>query len=199
MEKLNFKQLKALAKNQGIPKYYQMRKSELIEAMATPKPQPQPAPNRDLLDEPIPEINIPILKPSKPTRNPNIPSLKLQESRSNNEVRKEIINFSDWILSYVPEPTQKTVNERIDSLKEKVNQIYKKLNKFTPKEQETSLEGYLKTYRIDGQTGYDPKTFTTKIKQKVLDLINKQKKPIKVKFILTCKFIKENQLLVRPT
>ena len=85
--------------------------------------------------------------------------------------------------------------KRVESLKEQVYQIFKKPNKldqFTPKEYQTALAGYLKTYRIDGEIGYGPKTFTTKIKQKVLDLINKQKKPIKVKLLLTCKFIKEN-------
>ena len=127
MDKLNVKQLKAIARDKGITKYYEMRKPEVIEALAAPKPKQQPAPGRNLIDEPIHEINIPILKPSKPTINSHITSLKLQESRANNEVRKKIINFSDWIISYVPEPIQKTVNQRVKSLKEKVNQIFKKL------------------------------------------------------------------------
>ena len=180
------KQLKVLAKDQRIPQYYKMRKAEPIEAMATPKPQPQPATNMNILDQPIPEINIPILKPFKPIINLLTPSVV-------NAVRKEIINFSDWILSYVPEPIKKTVNQTVESLKEQVNQIFKKpkkLDQFTPKEHQTALAGYLKTYRIDGQKGYDPKTFTTNIKPKLLDLINNQKKPIKVKFILTCKIQK---------
>ena len=83
---------------------------------------------------------------------------------------------------------------------------------FTPVEQETALDGYLKTYRIHGkpyktdrlifkdlaylppediaELGLDELTFIREIKQKVIDLINKQKKPIKLKFTFVCKFVK---------
>ena len=40
--------------------------------------------------------------------------------------------------------------------------------------------------------GMDQRSFLNHIKQKVIDLINKKKKPIKVKFILTCEFIKDS-------
>ena len=162
------KQLKLLARNQGIP-IYEMLKPELIKALAPTTPPK--APNMNILDEPIPEINVPILKPSQPIRNSPVPSLK-------HLAKKEINEFSDWILSYFPEPIKKTVDERVDSLKEKVNLIFKKLDQITPKEQQTALAGYLKTYRIDGQIGYGPKTFFINIKTKVFDLINQQKKPI---------------------
>ena len=76
-------------------------------------------------------------------------------------------------------------------------ELNEKVDQLTPNERETALMGYLKTYRIDGQKGYDPKTFINKIKQKVFDLINKKKKPLKVKFSLTCKLIKESLLMNR--
>lgn len=53
------------------------------------------------------------------------------------------------------------------------------------------MKGYLKTYRIDGREGYDPKTFINKIKPIVLNLIDVEEKPIKVKFNLVCELIKE--------
>ena len=55
-----------------------------------------------------------------------------------------------------------------------------------------ALKGYLKSYRINGVSGYDPKKFISSIKPKVLDFIKQQKKPIKLKFIFTCTFQKEN-------
>lgn len=55
------------------------------------------------------------------------------------------------------------------------------------------MKGYLKTFRIDGQKGYDPKQFTTIIKPEVINLIKQQRKPTKVRFILTCRFFKENK------
>ena len=151
-----------------------------------------PTPSMNLLDEPIPEISVPILKPLKPILNSIAPSVKNLTNKVSVSVNKNINEFKDWILSYVPEPIKKTVNQQVESLKKQVNQFFKKLDKFVPKEQETALAGYLKTYRIDGQTGYDPKTFTSNIKPKEVDLINRQNKPLKVKLILTCKFIREN-------
>ena len=44
------------------------------------------------------------------------------------------------------------------------------IDKFTPKERESDLKGYFKTYRIDGVKGYDPKNFLSNIKQKVINL-----------------------------
>ena len=73
-----------------------------------------------------------------------------------------------------------------------MNRINKRLARFTPKEQKTALKGYLKTYRIDGRRGYDPNTFIINIKPKVLNIIKSKQKPIKVKFIKGCLFIKDN-------
>ena len=53
------KELKALAKEQGIPRYYRMRKAELIEALGRqPRDPTNTPPPHNILDEPIPEINV---------------------------------------------------------------------------------------------------------------------------------------------
>jgi len=194
MEKQTVRELKDLAKEQGVKGYYKLHKAELIETLTNAKPPRNIVPNTSsrILDEPIPEINVPILKPSQPTRNSLVPSLKHLAGRVANPIKKEINKFSDWILSHVPEPIKKAVNKRVDSLKEEVNRIFMRGERLVLKEQQTALKGYLKTYRIDGQKGIGYKQFISKIKPKVLDLINQQKKPVKVKFIYTCKFIKEN-------
>ncbi|EDO27575.1 predicted protein, partial [Nematostella vectensis] len=97
----------------------------------------------------------------------------------------------------LPEPIKKTVKEaadkRVERLKERIKRLHEEVeDRFTPKEQQTALKGYLKTHGIAGQRGYDPKTFIARIKPKVLELIGRQEKPIKVKFIFTCGFIKED-------
>ncbi|KAK3698312.1 hypothetical protein QZH41_006011 [Actinostola sp. cb2023] len=186
-------ELKVLAKAQGIKGYYKLRKAELIEALAaqgttlTPQPsninEPTPPPS-NILDEPIPEIDVPILKPV-PASGKAIKPLKMIAEKTASSVKKGVNEFADWILSHVPEPIKKVVNKRVDSLKEKVNRIFKRADQFNVFEQQTALNGYLKTHRIDGQAGYDPKTFISKINPKVINLVNQQKKPIKVKFILT--------------
>ena len=83
------------------------------------------------------------------------------------------------------------MNKRVDSLKETVNRIFNRYYNITPKEHKTAIKGYFKTYRVDGVDGVDEKTFMDRAKSKVIDLI-KSKGSIKVKFILTVKFIKEN-------
>lgn len=113
--------------------------------------------------------------------------------KAKESVNKEINKFGNWISSHVPEKIKVPVNKKVNSLKEEVNKIFNRIDKFTPKEHKSALKGYLKTYRIDGQKGFDPKNFLINIKLKVIKyLIQKQKKPVKVKFILTCRFIKEN-------
>ena len=202
MERLTVKQLYAIAKERGIKEYSGKSKAEIIEKIEQ-APAPRlifyDEPEIPILDEPIPEINVPILEPSQPRFQPS--SLKNLTSGAAKPINKEINKFTDWILSYIPEPNKKTVNKRVESLKKKVNRIFtlkslvsKRIfnKRINPKEQQTALKGYLKTYRIDGQKGHDEKMFIANIKPKVLDLINQQKKPLKVKFILTCKFIKEN-------
>ncbi|EDO35142.1 predicted protein [Nematostella vectensis] len=118
-------------------------------------------------------------------------------NRAANLIKSELDKFADWILSYVPEPIKKTVKEaadkRVERLKERIKRLHEEVeDRFTPKEQQTALKGYLKTHGIAGQRGYDPKTFIARIKPKVLELIGRQEKPIKVKFIFTCGFIKED-------
>ena len=53
MNQQTVKQLKVLAKNKGIPKYYRMRKAEQIEALALPTPPPPPITNMNILDQPV--------------------------------------------------------------------------------------------------------------------------------------------------
>ena len=84
------------------------------------------------------------------------------------------------------------MNKRVSKLKDNVNQIFTQAESLRYKGKEKALKGYLKTHRINGVEGYDPKTFISSIKLKVLDLIKQQKKSIKLNFIFTSTFVKEN-------
>ena len=200
MENLNIKQLKALAKERSIKGYYKMRKAHLIKALS---PEDlidlgedagnirQPTSNKspsNVIDQPIPEINIPILRPTNPSK---VSQLKNLASKAAKPIKREINKFADWIISQVPEPIKKTVNKRVDSLKETVNRIFKRYDNLTPREHKSAIKGYFKTFRVDGVNGVDPKTFMERVKSRVIDLI-KSKGSIKVKLILSIKFIKEN-------
>ena len=189
MENLKVKDLKALAKERGIKGYYKLRKAELIQALT---PVGDPSQPQNIMDQPIPEIDIPILEPSKPENTSKVSQLKNLASKAAKPVKREINKFADWIISKVPEPIKKTVNERVNSLKERVNRIFKRYdNLLTPREHKTAIKGYFKTFRVNGVDGMDEKTFMRSVKPRVINLI-KSKGSIKVKLILTVRFTKEN-------
>ena len=202
MENKKVKELKLIAKQYGLHRYSKLRKAELIHLIQEHERKQEELTRKVnssiILDEAVPEINIPILKPV-PARK-SIPSLSSLTGRVSKQVKGKINKFSDWLISFVPETIRTTVNEKADKLKNDIklqfNQAekFEPNQKFEPKQKETALKGYLKTFRIDGVDGVDPKTFIRNSKTKILNLIKQQKKPInlKSKFILTCKFFKEN-------
>ena len=209
MENKKVKELKLIAKQYGLHRYSKLRKAELIHLIKeherkqeltrkaqeelTRKAQEEltrKVNSSNILDEAVPEINILILKPV-PARK-SVPSLSSLAGRVSKQVKGKINKFSDWLISFVPETIRSTVYEKADKLKNDIKQLFNQAEKFEPKQKETALKGYLKTFRIDGVDGVDPKTFIRNSKTKILNLIKQQKKTIKLKFILTCKFFKEN-------
>ena len=187
------KELKALAKERSVKGYYKMRKAELIKALSK-------SPSSNVDNQPIPEVNIPIPAPSR------ISQIKNLASNVAAPVKSVINRFTGWLLAYIPEPIKNAVNERVENLKERVNSILRRREEvgqpnednpspeedhLKPKEHKTAIKGYFKTFRVDGIDGMDEKTFMNSVKNRVIDLIE-SKGSIKVKFILTVKFTKEN-------
>ena len=70
-----------------------------------------------ILDTPVPEINVPILKPKRL-------ELKKLAARTAKPIRKNINQFADWILSYVPQPIKSVVSPKLKNLKAKINSIF---------------------------------------------------------------------------
>ena len=209
--------MKYTAKELGLKGYSKLRKFELIKMIEDYKHNESKnklrsfskefgARNRDfiknndrnrnsssIMDEPVPEIKVPILKPIQFTAKGNVKSLKSLADSAAKPIIKNINKLADWLYSYVPEPVRNITNEKVNKLKNKINQIFKRLEtEFKIEEKEMAMKGYLKSYRINGVSGYDPKKFISSIKSKVLDFIKQQKKPIKLKFLFMCTFQKEN-------
>ena len=117
------------------------------------------------MDEPVPEIKVPILKPIQFTAKDKVASLKSLADRAAKPIIKNINKFANWLYSYLPEPVRNITNEKVNKLKDKVKQVFKRLEtEFKMEENEEALKGYLKSYRINGISGYDPKKFIRKHK-----------------------------------
>ena len=142
-----------------ISKYYNKRMSYIV--------------SENILDEPIPTS----FKSS--TMIPTPVGFALQKLKQ----------FSDWIISYIPEPIKRTASDKLKSLKETISKIFYDDDK-TPKEIETALKGTVKTFRIKGSSSDDYETYLEDITPRVITLLEKQPKPLKVMFRMQCQFHK---------
>ena len=112
-----------------------------------------------IMDDPLPEIKVPVLKPVWFTATNNISTLKSLVGNILGKIFKYINKFANWLISYIPKSVRNTASQKLNQLKNNVKQIFKDPEKYKIKEIEPSLKGFLKTYRINGVKGYDPKNF----------------------------------------
>ena len=103
---------------------------------------------------------------------------------------QKLKEFSNWIISYIPEPIKRTASDKLKSLKETISKIFYDNDDKTPKEIETALKGTVKTFRIKGSSSDDYKTYLKNITPIVITLLEKQPKPLKVMFRMQCQFHK---------
>ena len=125
-----------------------MCRPELLEALSTLEP----------------EVEVPIPGVSKPPGKLNFISLKRLVKNASDAVMTEVNKFEEWVLSKIPElsknrsnkKVRKRLNRKVKELKKKIKDSFDVAIKFTPKEEEAALKGYLKTYMVGGEKGIDP-------------------------------------------
>ena len=161
-QNMNVKELKALAKERGIKRYYRLRKAELIESLDTETPptdapttimdepateiMEEPAteimdePVPEIMDEPVPEINKSVLSPTKMENISRVSSLVGLAKKQANLVNKAIKKFADWLISYIPEPIRRTVNTGAEKLKKEIKEILENKKKLPQQEVITTGE-----------------------------------------------------------
>ena len=130
---MKVKELKALAKERGIKRYYRLRKAELIEIFGIQAPP-------KIIEEPVPEINKPVLSPTKMENRSRVSSLAGLAKKQADLVKKAINEFADWIINLVPEPIRRTVNTGVENLKKKIKEIFENKKKLPPQEVITTGE-----------------------------------------------------------
>ena len=137
---MNVKELKALAKERGIKRYYWLRKAQLIESLETetppteapeteimeapeteimeaPETEIMEAPETEIMEAPVPEIKKPVLLPTKMENISTVSSLVGLAKKQADLVQKAINKFADWLINYIPAPIRRTVNTRVEKLK----------------------------------------------------------------------------------
>ena len=143
---MNVKELKALAKERGIKRYYWLRKAQLIESLETetpptdapeteimdaPETEIMDAPETEIMDEPVPEIKKPVLSPTKMENISRVSSLVGLAKKQADLVKKAINKFADWLINYIPEPIRRTVNMRVEKLKKEIKEILENKKKLS--------------------------------------------------------------------
>ena len=158
---MNVKELKALAKERGIKRYYWLRKAQLIESLETetppteapeteimeapeteimeaPETEIMEAPVPEIMDEPVPEIKKPVLSPDKMENISRVSSLLGLAKKQADLVQKAINKFADWIINYIPAPIRRTVNTRVEKLKKEIKEILENKKKLSRQEVNTT-------------------------------------------------------------
>ena len=100
------------------------------------------AQTKSLLDEPIEEINVPVMRPTRYTQRKKPPFIY---------IKRYFGEFADWIISHVPKPMKKKVDDKVEKLKKDIKRIYSRYDELELYEKEAPIEGFLKTHRIDGK------------------------------------------------
>ena len=142
-----------------------------------------------VLDEPIPaSFKAPVLTPARGgSRVKKSIGLSVED-----KIKQELRKFNDWIVSFIPEPIKKTVSDKMKVLKDKISNIYNAPR--SPRELKSAFKGKTKTFRIEGGSAVDYKTFLQRVKESTVTLLNKQDKPTKVRLLIQCQFYKiENE------
>ena len=140
-----------------------------------------------IMDEPIEEINVPVMKPIPYKRRQSPPIT----------IRRNFNRFADWIIDLVPTQRRRVVSRRIERLRGEIRKMYQRYDRHQIVERERALGGILRTHRIDGVRGYDQRSFTHYIRPRVVRFLDERKKPYKMKFLVNCKFKKGEEELDR--
>jgi len=96
-------------------------------------------------------------------------------------------SFADWLISYVPEPIKRPINEKLEALKSTISNFF---SKFEPDfshivESKSAMNNFTKLYRIAGRQGVVLKTFLNAARPLILNLLERNR-GIKFNLVLTC-------------
>ena len=128
-----------------------------------------------IMDAKIEEINVPILKPTKYIRIPALRRMAREyyvtlERRERARARRVINRFADWVMA-IPRGRERGGIREV----------------------EAPLEGFLRTFRIDGIRGMDQQTFVNHVRARVIAFFARRQMPFQVQLIFACRYTREGE------
>ena len=108
------KELRGIAKLRGLKRYSTLRKDELVSLITSSDRTPVIRREPNLLDSPLPDIQVETFVPTKYLPPPQTSAFKSVLGDLKNllgglkkNIRSEFNSFSNWLVSYIPPQTKK--------------------------------------------------------------------------------------------
>ena len=92
----------------------------------------------EIMEEPVTEINKPVLSPTKKENRSRVSSLVGLAKKQVDSMNKLINKFAGWVINYIPEPIRRAVNTGFENLKKKIKEIIENKKKIPPNAAEES-------------------------------------------------------------
>src|SRR5271157_1231131 len=187
-------ELKAAAKARGLKGYSRLRKAELIQLVYGAHVG---GANENILDSPVPDIQVPTLSPSpyvptslvrkiydktKATIKAVVKAATKAPAKAATFAAAKAATFANWIVSLISPEPKRIVNEKREASNTKVDT---NLKKFEIRESKSAIKGFAKQYTIDGMEGIDAVSFLNSVRPQVISQISRNPMT-KINIVLTC-------------
>jgi len=138
------------------------------------------------LDQPVPDINVPVLTPQTPSR---VQRFK-EYAADKRQIFEKYANykwnsFINWLTQHLP-LKPKVIDEAFEHVKNTILKLFPmKKDTFDVEETKSALGEFVKEYVITSRDGHDPDSFMDAAKETVINLLENNRQT-KVKLILKC-------------
>ena len=196
-ENMRMPELKSLAREHRLRGYSRMRKAELVallqnspppgqsRASTSPTPHTRPPPPPQMSTwEPIDDR-----RPRKPSPQEMDIFERQEMSNSRPQVKDKLNKWYDWLINHVPKPIKDGASKAFKTFKDKVMGLYNRVTgssgketrikepkPFKPIELEEAFGRCYRSYRVNGKPKMDVDTFFNRIRDELIELIERELK-----------------------